>query len=99
MCHSYRSKLSLYESLSSVTEPFEVIVILDLTEYSLRLNWSPASMHQAFSSMRGAKLLAPPPLYTDAVRKKKRVVLIVRFIHYLCHVKKVEFMFDFALLI
>ena len=36
---------------------------------------------------------------TDTVRKKKRIVLIVRFIHYLCHVKKVELMFDFALLI
>ena len=29
---------------------------------------------------------------TDTVRKKKRIVLIVRFIHYLCHVKKVELM-------
>ena len=47
MSNSYRSKLSIYESLSSITEPFEVIVILDLTEYSLRLNRSPASMHQA----------------------------------------------------
>ena len=36
---------------------------------------------------------------TDTVRKKKIIALIVRFIHSLCHVKKVEFMFDFALLI
>ena len=36
---------------------------------------------------------------TDTVRKKKRIVLILRFIHCLCHIMKVEFMFDFALLI
>ena len=34
---------------------------------------------------------------TDTVRKKKRIVLIVGFICYLCHVMKVLYMFLFAL--
>ena len=39
------SRLSLfigYAGAAGSSEPSEVIAILDLTEYSLRLNWSPA---------------------------------------------------------
>ena len=48
MSDSYCSELRLYESLPSITEPLEVIVIFDLSEHGFRLDRSPASMHQAF---------------------------------------------------
>ena len=48
MSDSYGSKLRLYESLPSIAEPLEVIIILDLSEHGFRLDRSPASMHQAF---------------------------------------------------
>ena len=47
MSNSYCSELSIYKSLSSIAEPLEVIVVLDLTEHSFRFNRSPATMHQA----------------------------------------------------
>ena len=47
MSHSYRCELCGNESFASIAEPFEVIVILDLTEHCLGFNRSPASMHQA----------------------------------------------------
>ena len=46
MSDGYRCELCIYKSLTSVSEPFEVIVILDLSEHSLGFNRSPASMHQ-----------------------------------------------------
>ena len=46
MSNSYCSELSIYKSLSSIAEPLEVIVVLDLTEHSFRFNRPPASMHQ-----------------------------------------------------
>ena len=48
MSDSYCSELRLYESLPSITEPLEVIVIFDLSENGFRLDRSPASMHQPF---------------------------------------------------
>ena len=46
MSNSYCSELRIYKSLSSIAEPLEVIVVLDLTEHSLGFNRSLASMHQ-----------------------------------------------------
>ena len=46
MSYGYRCELCIYKSLTSVSEPFEVIIVLDLTEHSLGFNRSPASMHQ-----------------------------------------------------
>ena len=48
MCHSYSGELCFHKSLSSVMEPFDVVVIFDLSEHGFRLDRSPASMHQAF---------------------------------------------------
>ena len=48
MSQSYCSELRLYESLPSITEPLEVIIIFDLSEHGFRLYRSPASMPQAF---------------------------------------------------
>ena len=48
MSYSYGGELCIYESLSSIAEPLEVIVIFDLSEHGFRLDRSPASMHQAF---------------------------------------------------
>ena len=46
MSYGYRCELCIYKSLTSVSEPFKVIVILDLTEHCLGFNQPPASMHQ-----------------------------------------------------
>ena len=48
MSDSYGSELCIYKSLTSIAEPLEVIIILDLSEHSFRLDRSPASMHQTF---------------------------------------------------
>ena len=48
MSQSYCSELRLYESLPSITEPLEVIIIFDLSEHGFRLYRSPASLPQAF---------------------------------------------------
>ena len=48
MSYSYGGELCIYESLSSIAEPLEVIVIFDLSEHGFRFDRSPASMHQAF---------------------------------------------------
>ena len=47
MSEGYRCELCIYKSLSSIAEPLEVIVILDMAEHSLGFNWTPASMHQS----------------------------------------------------
>ena len=48
MSDSYGSELCIYESLPSIAEPLEVIVIFYLSEHGFRLDRSPASMHQTF---------------------------------------------------
>ena len=50
MCDSYGSELCIYESLPSIAEPLEVIVIFYLSEHGFRLDRSPASMHQPFAT-------------------------------------------------
>ncbi len=46
MSDSYCSKLRTYESLPSIAEPLEVIVIFDLSEHGFRLDRSPASFYK-----------------------------------------------------
>ena len=48
MSNNYCSELCIYKSLSSVAEPLEVIVVLDLTVHILGFNRFPASMHRPF---------------------------------------------------
>ena len=48
MSDSYGSELRTYESLPSIAEPLEVIVIFDLSEHRFRFNRSFAAMHQSF---------------------------------------------------
>ena len=48
MSDSYGCELCIYESLPSIAEPLEVIVIFYLSEHGFRLDRSPASMHQPF---------------------------------------------------
>ena len=48
MSDSYGSELRIYESLPSIAEPLEVIVVLYLPKHGFRFDRSPASMHQAF---------------------------------------------------
>ena len=47
MSDSYGSELCIYESLPSIAEPLEVIVIFDLTEHCFRFYWSLTSVLQA----------------------------------------------------
>ncbi len=48
MSDSYGSELRTYESLPSIAEHLEVIVVLYLPKHGFRLNRPPASMQQSF---------------------------------------------------
>ena len=73
MSNSYCGELRIYESLSSIAEPLEVVVIFDLSEHGFRLNRPPASMHQSlvacqqFSGHRSQFIVPVIHFYDSAI--------------------------------
>ena len=86
--------------LAARVDVLEICVKDDLQQHAGRKTACPAPLYVAsIALMSRCSTIASRTHWiifrdkvTDTVRKKKRIVLIVRFIRYLCHVKKVEFM-------